>query len=145
MQDIQEALRASQMAAAAAAGEVMTLQGKHAHSLAQLSATNKELSEYKLQVSFYKHRDTHLRPPLRKSSLLTGADGVCEPAYRLCDECLMWNLFIYLFQLQVCPEFPPPEHVDRDLLVCSLQAPSGILTAMSTGIAQAMLHAQVPQ
>lgn len=50
LQDIQEALQASQMAAAAAAEEVMTLQGKHAHSLAQLSAANKELSNYKLQV-----------------------------------------------------------------------------------------------
>ena len=47
MQDVQEALQASQMAAAE---EVMTLQGKHAHSLAQLSATIKELSEYKLQI-----------------------------------------------------------------------------------------------
>ncbi|KAK9826544.1 hypothetical protein WJX74_001641 [Apatococcus lobatus] len=49
LRDIQEALRASQIAAAAAAEEVMMLQGKHAHSLAQLNANSKELSDYKLQ------------------------------------------------------------------------------------------------
>ncbi|KAK9856860.1 hypothetical protein WJX84_003002 [Apatococcus fuscideae] len=49
LRDIQDALHTSQMAAAAAAEEVMGLQGKHAHSLAQLSACNKELSEYKMQ------------------------------------------------------------------------------------------------
>ncbi len=50
MQDVQEALHAAHMSAAAAAEETLTLQGKHTHSLAQLNATSKDLTEYKLQV-----------------------------------------------------------------------------------------------